>query len=128
MKKLLVSSLLVFSLVISSFSTAFGYNTRVPLPGSTIANKKLQKDTLMSVYLAVGTIMISSCKKMSVTDTKVTKEPYNLEYKDGNRVAGRWEELWTINACKQEFDVPIEFIMNKTGTSYIVYPKNVISK
>lgn len=128
MKKLLVSGLLLLTFVTSSVCTAFGYNTRTPLPGTTIADKKLQQDTLMSAYLAVGTIMTGSCRKMSVIDTKVTKEPYDVEYQDGKKVAGKWEEVWTVNACQQEYDVPIEFILDKSGASHIIYPKNVQSK
>ena len=128
MKKLLVSGLLLLTFISSGFCTAFGYSTRTPLPGTTIADKKLQKDTLMSAYMAVGTVMTSSCRKMSVIDTKVTKEPYDVEYQDEKKVAGRWEEVWTVNACQQAFDVPIEFIIDKTGTSHVIYPKNVQSK
>ena len=128
MKKFIALNILLLAIFISSASTVFAYSNRVPLIGTTIADKSLQKKTLMAAYLAVGTAMPTSCKKMSVLDTKVTKEPYDLEYQDEKKIAGKWEEIWTINACQQEYDVPIEFIIDKTGTSYIIYPKNVISK
>ena len=128
MKKFITFGMLLMTFLTSSVCSAFGYNCRVPLKGTTIADKKLQKKTVMTVYLAVGTAMPTSCKKMSIIDTKVTKEPYDLEYQDDKKVAGKWEEIWTVNACGQEYDAPIEFIIGKAGVSYIIYPKNVISK
>ena len=103
------------------------YNTRVPLPGNTVANTKLQYDTLMPVYMAVAT-KIKSCDRMSVVNTKVTKEPYDLKYQYGQTVAGKWEEIWSVKACQQQFEVPIKFILDSTGASYMISPENIKAK
>ena len=50
----------------------------LPLPGGTLGNEKLQYDTLMPVY-TMAQIKVQDCQKYSVTDTKVTKQPYDLK-------------------------------------------------
>ena len=124
MKKLFIF-LFGLSFLIGSTVFAQGYNTRLPLPGTSVANTKLQYDTLPPVYMAVG-IKALNCNNMKVIDTKVTKQPYNLEYRGQQVVGGHWEELWSVNACSKIYDVPIEFILDDTGASYVISPKNVI--
>ena len=127
MKKLILYTTLASTLFLSTICSAAEYNTRIPLPGSTVANEKLQYDTLMPVYMAVAT-KTKNCDKMSVTNTQVTKEPYDLEYQYGQAVAGKWEELWSVNACQQQFEVPIKFILDITGASYVVSPNRIYKK
>ena len=126
MKKyiLLILSIIIFT----GISFAAEYNMHVPLPGNTVANAKLQYDTLMPAYMAVRT-KVKSCDKMSVVNTKVTKEPYDLKYnKNGLAVAGKWEEIWYVKACQRQFEVPIKFVLDPTGASYIIPTANIKAK
>ena len=126
MRKLFI---LLFSLSFFIGYSVFAqdYNISLPLPGTSAANTKLQYDTLQPVYMAVGT-KASNCDHMKVIDTKVTKQPYNLKYRGQQVVGGLWEELWSVNACSKIYDVPIKFILDDTGASYVISPKNVISR
>lgn len=120
---------LLFSLSFLIENTVFaqGFNTSLPLPGASVANTKLQYDTLQPVYMAVGTKALN-CSNMKVIDTKVTKQPYNLKYRGQQVVGGLWDELWSVNACSKIYDVPIKFILDDTGASYVISPKNIISR
>ena len=89
---------IIFLLVILSAS-AFAANT-LPLPGESLANEKLQADTLMTSYAAAGT-KVSNCNNYSVINTKVLRQPAN----------GSWKEEWVINACGKNVFVPITFIL-----------------
>ena len=123
MKKLIITTIfLTFSLINSCLAQDF--NKVFPLPGKSIANNKLQYDTLRAVYMAVGT-QTSGCGNMKVTDTKVIKPPYNLKYVGEKAVEGFWEELWTVNACSEIYNVPVKFILDETGASYVLSPKNI---
>ena len=125
-KKLLIA-IIGITFAIVNYAFAKSYNTNVPLPGESVANQKLQYDTLMSVYMAVGT-QVANCENMKVVNTKVTKQPYNLKYRGQQVVGGLWEELWSVNACSKIYDVPIKFILDETGASYVISPQNVMSK
>lgn len=101
--------------------------TKVPLPGKTIANTKLQVDTLMPAQLAAS-ILVKNCGKFTVTDTVVIQQPKDLVVKNNMYVGGNWREKWTINACGTNVYIPITFVMNNTGTSYIINQKEVYKK
>lgn len=105
--------------LLASACSASSLDMKVPLKGGSVANTKLQYDTLMPVYTAVGTF-VDGCKNMSVFDTKVTKEPYDLKQENGTYVDGKWEELWSVNACGAEVAVPVKFVLDPTGATYIV--------
>ena len=80
--------------------------------------------TLPTVFLAVKT-KATRCQTMKVTNTTVTKQPYNLKYKNQQAVAGVWEELWTVKACSKNYNVPVKFILDSKGASYVVSPENI---
>lgn len=119
-------SLLLFTAILPA-ATADEFGTKVPLNGATLANTKLQYDTLMPVYSAVG-IRVRSCKDMHVTDTFVKKQPYNLKMENGQYTQGQWEEIWRVNACGKVADVPIKFVIDPTGTSYMISPYDISVK
>ncbi len=125
-KKLFIA-IVCITFSVGGYVFAQGYDTSLPLPGESVANKKLQYDTLRPVYMAVGT-KAANCKNMKIVNTKVTKQPYNLKYRGQQVVGGLWEELWSVNACSKIYDVPIKFILDETGATYMVSPKNIISK
>ena len=96
----------------------------LPLPGGTLGNEKLQYDTLMPVY-TMAQIKVQDCQKYSVTDTKVTKQPYDLKTENGAYVDGKWEELWTVSACGKKVYVPIRFVLDRTGATWAIGEKDV---
>ncbi|MBQ8459143.1 hypothetical protein IJ541_03455 [bacterium] len=123
MKKLFLSFIISCLFMPACFGA--NYNTRTPLPGNTLANRKLQYDTIMPVYMATGT-KLKNCETMSIINTKVTRQPYNLKMQGGQYTQGQWEELWTVNACGKTADVPIKFILDSTGATYMISPNNIV--
>lgn len=125
MKKIFITTILL-NFIFINYCFAQDYNVNLPLLGESIANRQLQYDTLRAVYMAVGT-KTTGCGNMKITDTKVTKPPYNLKYRGEKAVEGFWEELWTVNACSEIYNVPVKFMLDETGASYMVSPKNIYS-
>lgn len=124
--KLILKNIMVGVLLFCS-AAAFAkpelsYN--LPLPGGTLGNEKLQYDTLMPVY-TMAQIKVQDCQKYSVTDTKVTKQPYDLKTENGAYVDGKWEELWTVSACGKKVYVPIRFVLDRTGATWAIGEKDV---
>ena len=95
------------------------YNMRVPLPGASKASTKLQTDALLSVYTAAS-IKAPNCNKFSIYDTAILRQPYDLIKKDDKFVSGFWEEQWAVRACGQNVYVPIEFIIEPEGTTFVI--------
>ena len=100
------------------------YNYKLPLPGATKANVKLQGDTLLPVYTSAAAKM-PNCTKMSVIDTAILKQPYNTKIENGKYVDGIWKEQWTVKGCGQNIYVPINFVIDKSGTTYMIDQKEV---
>lgn len=103
-----------------------GYHlsAKVPLPGKSIADTRLQLDSLKAVY-AVSSLMNQGCKKMSVTNTEILESPKDIGFKDGALTQGNWTELWTVDCCKKEVYVPIKFILHEKGCTYAINPQEV---
>lgn len=103
------------------------FSSQVPLPGNSVANTKLQYDTLMPVYMLVST-KVDNCDSMSVIDTKVTRKPYDLKSVNGRYTQGQWNELWTVKACGKTAKVPIKFVLDSTGASYVISENKIVIK
>lgn len=112
MKKILISMLVLFGGVV--FAQEPKINTKLPLPGATLCNTKLQYDTLIPAYTAAN-LKVGNCNNLSITNTKVLKQPSN----------GNWKEEWVINACGKQVYVPITFILDSRGATYMISPKDV---
>lgn len=118
MKKLLM--VFLFLLVFSPFALAkINYDMKLPLRGATKANSKLQADTLMAVYTAAS-IKMPYCSKFSIYDTAIIKQPKDLKKENGNYISGSWTEQWAVKACGQNVYVPINFVIDESGTSYVI--------
>lgn len=124
--KIFIRNIILICFLTTGISAAFADNidTTLPLPGGTLGNVKLQADTLVPVY-ASASQLVKNCKDLSISNTKVTKQPYNLKTQNGSYTAGRWEELWTVDACGEKVDVPIEFILDPTGATYVITQNEV---
>lgn len=95
------------------------FNSKLPVPGKTIADVQLQKDTLVAAYAAAA-VFVKNSNYISVVNTKVTQSPRNLKKKNGKIIGGDWGELWTIACDEKKVDVPIIFILDETGCSYVI--------
>lgn len=120
-KSALFFSLLLFTGFISASIVwaKASYNVKVPLPGASKANLKLQVNTLPSVYTS-ATIKVPKCNKFFVSDTAIVKQPYDLIREDDRFVSGFWEEQWAVKACGQTVYVPIVFIIEPEGTTFVI--------
>lgn len=113
MKKRISFALLLASIATSVF--AYTYNTNVPLPGSTIASEKLQRESLFSVYAFAHRIAPTDCTSFSILDTKVSKQ----------KVDNKWQEIWTIQTCSKTAYVPINFEIRDNVDIYGIDPMGV---
>jgi hypothetical protein len=87
------------------------------LPGTTIADVLLQRDSLPYARLALARVEPRDCTSMRVLDTRFLT--YGAE---GPAVApGRdkraWNEQWTVDACGTEAIVTMHFVPDATGTA-----------
>ncbi len=116
-KNILFSVLLVCVLSISTFAVDFKR-----LPGTSIADNLLQRDTLLPVYSAVS-VNLNGCNDMSVINTELITRPEFNKIIGGKRYASsEWKELWTVMACGKKVYVPVTYVPDKKGigTSYII--------
>jgi hypothetical protein len=85
------------------------------LPGTTVANLRLQRDALM--YAVTGMMKLSpkDCKDIKGIDTKFV----GLEDTGPSTGAGGrpWKEEWTMRACGVTGVVTMHFAPDPTGTS-----------
>lgn len=125
--KMFLKNVILFSVLLVGLSgnAAPKPDIKLPLPGQTLANVKLQSDTLIPVYVSASRFAMKSCDAMSITDTKVTKKPHNLKSQNGTYIAGEWEERWTVFACGSKIYVPVKFILDSTGATYVIHPDKI---
>ncbi len=123
MKKLFISLLTFITTAIFSFSSA---NNQIsfPLPGTSIANSKLQYDTIVPAFTVAMIKVGQRCEDLNVIDTQVIQQPTGLQYKKGKPVNGQWTEEWAVNACNKKVYVPIDFILDSKGATFVIDPKN----
>lgn len=95
------------------------FDLKVPLKGSSIANKELQLEALPAVY-AAASAKSPACKEFSIEDTKVTQEPADLKMEDDEYIGGNWEEAWSVQYCGMNMLVPIKFTITKDKTTFNV--------
>mgnify|MGYP007111615493 FL=1 len=98
------------------------------LPGSSIADTKLQADTIGTVYAASSFVLKSNCTNFNITNTILKSKPeYNKVYQGKRYASSKWKEDWVVNACGRNVVVPVEFIPDKTGlgTTFMITPENI---
>lgn len=94
---------------------AYNYDTNLPLPGKSIADTKLQENTLFTAYMFAHRVAAPDCKDFAIIDTAVATE----------KVDNKWQEIWTIKACSRNATVPINFEMKENGATYAIDPMGV---
>ena len=94
---------------------AYTYDTKVPVPGKTLADGKLQTEMLFPVYAYGLRIAAPDCQEFAITNTEITKQKNN----------GAWEEVWTLKACTRTARIPIKFTTTEQGTDFAIDPMGV---
>ncbi len=94
---------------------AYNYDTNLPLPGKSIADTKLQENTLFTAYMFAHRVASPDCKNFAIIDTAVSEE----------KVDNKWQEVWTIKACSKTALVPINFELKESGSTYAIDPMGV---
>lgn len=113
MKKFLCS---MFAFVcITTVVQAYNYDTNLPLKGASIADEKLQQDTLFTAYMFAHRVAAPDCKDFSIIDTNISSE----------KIDNSWQEIWTIKACSKTATVPINFEIKENGGIYAIDPMGV---
>lgn len=113
MKKLIFSIMVLLGLSTAVF--AYNYDTNLPLPGKSIADTKLQENTLFTAYMFAHRVALPDCKDFAIIDTAVSQE----------KVDNKWQEIWTIQACSRTATVPINFEEKESGGVYAIDPMGV---
>jgi hypothetical protein len=75
------------------------------LPGQTLADPALQRDSLVGVKASAAAANPKDCNRSIVTDTKVTT-PMS---------GGLWEERWSLDQCGVKADVEVTFTASARG-------------
>lgn len=112
-KKALCSLIAVIAL--SATVYAYTYDTNLPLPGKSVADTKLQENTLFTAYMFAHRVAAPDCKDFAIVDTAVSSE----------KVDNKWQEIWTIKACSRTATVPINFEIKENGATYAIDPMGV---
>ena len=94
---------------------AYNYDTNLPLPGNSIADQKLQENTLFTAYMFAHRVAPANCKDFAIIDTNVSEE----------KVDNKWQDIWTIKACSKTAFVPIDFTLKESGAVYAIDPMGV---
>ena len=94
---------------------AYSYDTNLPLPGKSIADTKLQENTLFTAYMFAHRVAPANCKEFAIVDTEVSSE----------KVDNKWQEIWTIKACTKTALVPINFSLENDNAVYAIDPMGV---
>jgi hypothetical protein len=97
--------------------------TRVP--GDTIADRILQRDTL--AFLTQRDLAEAGpearCRIRKVVATAVL-EPLEGGQVEGDRpVAGRWAERWTLDRCGASVGYVVRFTTTRKGTTFVAEPQ-----
>jgi hypothetical protein len=104
-------------------------NTVIGVPGSTVADISLQNDA--QKYASTATSLVAkNCQSFNVKNTRF--EGYGLTNPPTpdpgpNKPLRPWWETWTLVGCGRTFDVPIDFVPDKTGTQ-IIQPRGIIER
>ncbi len=90
----------------------------VAMPGSTIADPVLQRDTF--IFLAQRDLSLSegACRSRKIVSTEVLEPLAGAEVKDGRPVAGQWVERWTLDQCGAPVRYIVRFVTTRDGTTF----------
>ena len=105
---------------------AFGPDGRMArfglLPGTTIADYRLQRDAIAYATMAMSKIAPEGCKDIHYIDTKFIDFGEVSPATIPNKERRSWTEEWTVRACGVTGLVTMHFIPDTTGTSITTSP------
>jgi hypothetical protein len=94
------------------------------IPGSTIADPALQRDTL--AFLAQRDLWEAGpearCRTRKIVATEVLMPLDGGEVEAARPIAGRWVERWTLDRCGASVDYVIRFTTTRKGTTFLADP------
>ena len=93
------------------------------LPGTTIADPQLQKDSVQYAAAGMGSLP-AGCNQGEVVDTRyigLNGEPPGTRLAQG-QAPRPWTELWTLAACGKMARVTMQFTPDATGTAIHATP------
>jgi hypothetical protein len=95
------------------------------VPGGTIADPVLQRDTL--AFLAQKDLWEAGpearCRTRKIVATEVLTPLDGGEVEGSRPVAGRWVERWTLDRCGASVDYVIRFNTTRKGTTFLADPQ-----
>ena len=95
------------------------------VPGTTIADPVLQRDTL--AFLAQKDLWDAGpearCRTRKIVATEVLTPLDGGEVEGSRPVAGRWVERWTLDRCGASVDYVIRFNTTRKGTTFLADPQ-----
>ena len=109
--------LLIVTLFINVPANA-NYDVSIPVPGNTISNEELQFQVIRKLFHEVS-LNNPACTDFSIKDTQILQYPKNVKKsKKGKYIKGYWKEMWTVNACENYVQIPVDFYINRKKTSF----------
>ena len=91
------------------------------IPGATIADRVLQRDTL--AFLAQRDLFEAGpearCRTRKVVATEVVAPLEDAQVEGDRAVSGKWSELWTLDRCGMRVGYLIRFTTTRNGTSFV---------
>ena len=95
------------------------------VPGATIADHVLQRDTL--AFLSQRDIFEAGsdarCRTRKVVATEVLAPLEGGEVENGRPVSGKWVERWALDRCGTSVAYVVHFTTTRTGTSFVAEPQ-----
>ena len=95
------------------------------VPGDTIADRTLQRDTL--AFLAQRDLSEAGpearCRSRKVVRTELLSPLEGGQVEDGRPIAGQWVERWTLDRCGAPIPYVVRFNTTRKGTTFVAEPQ-----
>jgi len=95
------------------------------VPGDTIADSTLQRDTL--AFLAQRDLSEAGpearCRTRKVVRTEVLAPLAGGQVEGDRPIAGQWVERWTLDRCGASIGYVIRFTTTRKGTTFVAEPQ-----
>ena len=96
-----------------------GGDRATPFPGSTIADRILQRDAfLLIAQKDLSELEGGPCRTRRVTNTELVSPLERHQIEVGRPVAGEWAERWTLDRCGAPVQYIINFVTTRSGTRF----------
>ncbi len=115
----MMKKVIIILLIILTAQSAFakGYDMSVPLEGDSIASDDLQTQVLKELYSIISK-KNAYCFDYSIKNTQLLQYPYDVKKKNGKYIKGYWKELWSVNMCEKNIQVPVNFEIKGKNTVF----------